>query len=98
MPDRDDGRDPDLEATVGHKAERKHRARSARDPVLYWVGMFGLVGWAVAIPTVLGVFAGRWLDRQFTGRASWTITMLLVGVALGCLNAWYWVRQHMRHE
>jgi ATP synthase protein I len=98
MSDSDHERDDDLEATVGHKAERKHRARNERAPVLYWVGMFGLVGWAVAIPTVLGVFAGRWMDRELGGQASWTITMLLVGVALGCLNAWYWIRQHMRQE
>ena len=88
-------RDQGFRETVGRKAERKRRARGERDQVWFWLGMFGLVGWAVAVPTLAGVFLGRWLDDRFEGPASWTITLLLVGVALGCLNAWYWIRQQM---
>lgn len=85
----------DLGATAGEKARRKRRARGERDQVWSWLGMFGLVGWTVAIPTVAGVFLGRWLDGRIDGRVSWTITLLLVGVVLGGLNAWYWIRQQL---
>lgn len=88
-------RDRGFRETVDRKAERKRRARGERDQVWFWLGMFGLVGWAVAVPTIGGVFLGRWLDQQFDGQVSWTITLLLAGVALGCLNAWYWIRQQM---
>lgn len=98
MSEQEQEREDDFEATVGEKADRKHRARSEREPMLYWVGMFGLVGWAVSIPTVLGVFLGRWMDRQLEGSVSWTITMLLLGIVIGCLNAWYWIRQHVRQR
>jgi ATP synthase protein I len=57
------------------------------------LGMMGLVGWSVAIPTLIGVALGWWIDRSWPGRMSWTLTLLFVGVAIGCLNAWYWVRQ-----
>jgi ATP synthase protein I len=60
--------------------------------------MFGLVGWSVAVPTVAGLALGIWLDARFPGRASWTLTFLVVGVALGCLNAWYWVKQESRRQ
>jgi ATP synthase protein I len=85
---------------VGRKAERKREARRNAPERSAWfgLGMFGLVGWSVAIPTLAGVALGLWLDSLFPGRASWTLTFLLVGVALGCLNAWYWVRQESRRE
>ena len=60
--------------------------------------MFGLVGWSVAIPTLLGVALGLWLDARFPGRPSWTLTFLIIGAALGCLNAWYWIKQESQRE
>lgn len=85
----------DLGVTAGRKAQRKRRARGEHDQVWSWLGMFGLVGWTVAVPTVGGVFLGRWLDARLDGSVSWTITLLLVGVVLGGLNAWYWIRQQL---
>jgi ATP synthase protein I len=89
----------DLGSAVGRKAERKRKARRERDRgVWFGLGMFGLVGWSVAIPTVLGIAIGVWLDARVEDGPSWTITLLVVGVALGCLNAWYWVRRESRHD
>lgn len=82
---------------VGRKAARKLRARrTGRRGVWFGLGMFGLVGWAVALPTVAGVALGVWLDARFPSRVSWTLTLLLVGVLLGSLNAWYWVKRESR--
>jgi ATP synthase protein I len=84
---------------VGRKAERKLRARrTGRRGVWFGLGMFGLVGWAVALPTVMGVALGLWLDAHFPSRVSWTLTLLLTGVALGSMNAWYWVTRESRDE
>lgn len=84
---------------IGRKAERKLKARRQRGHRIWFgLGMFGLVGWAVAVPTILGIAAGIWLDRNVPSRFSWTLTLLFVGVALGCLNAWYWVQRESRHE
>ncbi len=81
--------------TVARKAARKARARASEDrSIFFWLGMFGMVGWAVAIPTLVGVALGLWLDRIWpAAEASWTLTCLLLGVALGVLNAWYWVKR-----
>jgi len=79
---------------VEGKARRKIRAR--RNPergIWFSLGMMGLVGWSVALPALLGVFVGRWLDHRWPGRVSWTLTLLLVGVGLGCYTAWHWVRE-----
>ncbi len=88
-----------LAREVGHQAERKARARArGRPPAWFGLGMFGLVGWSVAIPTVAGVALGVWLDHRFPGRFSWTLTFLGIGTAVGCLNAWYWIKQESRRD
>jgi len=77
---------------VGSRAERKLRARQeTQRGIWFGLGMFGVVGWAVAVPTVIGVALGVWLDRAHPARYSWTLMLLVVGIALGCLNAWRWL-------
>ncbi len=83
--------------TILKKQERKLRARKNEGHHLWFgLGMFGLVGWSVSIPTLIGVFLGVWMDRMWPGRPSWTLTMLLVGICAGCWNAWFWVKRESR--
>ncbi len=80
--------------TVDAKARRKRAARERQESVWFGLGMFGLVGWSVALPTLLGIAVGIWLDaRADDPEISWTLTGLAVGVVIGCAVAWYWVRQ-----
>lgn len=86
-----------LEEQVGARERRKLRARRTRDrTVFHGLGAAGIVGWSVAVPTVIGALAGIWLDRSWPSDFSWTLALLLGGVALGCLNAWYWVSLESR--
>jgi ATP synthase protein I len=84
----------DFRRTVGSKEARKARARrrGERQP-WFWLGMFGLVGWSVATPTIIGAALGLWLDRRYPGGISWTLTGLILGAAAGCWGAWHWVRK-----
>lgn len=84
-------------ADVARKAERRRQAeREERRSIWFSLGLFGIVGWSVAVPTLAGIALGVWLDSRFPGRISWTLTLLFVGIAVGCLNAWYWVKQESR--
>ncbi|TAJ16233.1 MAG: F0F1 ATP synthase subunit [Rugosibacter sp.] len=77
---------------VGAKAARKLKAR--RNPaagVWFGLGMMGLVGWSIVVPTLLGAAFGIWLDNHHPGQRSWTLALLMAGLAVGCLNAWHWV-------
>jgi ATP synthase protein I len=86
-----------LSDEVGGKEARKIRARRKKDRTIWFgLGTFGLVGWSVAIPTVLGVALGLWLDANWPGHFSWTLALLMAGVSLGALNAWYWVSQEQQ--
>lgn len=83
-----------LGETVGDKEARKLRARAQESDVIWFgLGMMGLVGWSVAIPTIIGVLLGVYLDRVVPMDFSWTLTLLFVGIVVGCLNAWYWVNK-----
>ena len=87
---KEDGAVERIDRDIGRKL--KARARGRRS-TWFGFGMFGLIGWSVAVPSVAGLALGVWLDRSFPGRVSWTLTFMLIGVALGCFNAWYWVKQ-----
>jgi ATP synthase protein I len=41
----------------------------------------------------MGTAFGYWIDMSWPSRFSWTLMFLILGVALGCLNAWYWVKK-----
>ncbi len=93
---------PPLSQEIGDKAARKLRAqRHVTRTVWFGLGMMGLIGWSVAIPTLLGALFGLWLDQRYPGGRSWTLALLVVGLAIGCLNAWHWVSKEdkaMREE
>jgi len=81
-----------LSQEIGAKAARKRKARrNAAQGVWFGLGMMGLIGWSVAIPTLLGAALGLWLDRHYPGRHAWTLALLVAGLAIGCMNAWHWV-------
>jgi ATP synthase protein I len=89
----------ELAKEVESKEERKMRARREKDRAVWFgLGTFGLVGWSVAIPTVIGIALGVWIDTRWPSRFSWTLMLLFIGVVIGCFNAWYWVQQMIQHR
>ena len=102
MPDpspNDDNHEEAWRRRVGGEARRKLKARREKDRGLWFgLGMFGLVGWSVAIPTLAGIALGVWIDARTASPYSWTLMLLFVGVVVGCFNAWYWVKKESRHD
>jgi ATP synthase protein I len=87
-----DRRQQELSRSIGRKEARRERARRRREhSVWFGLGVFGVVGWSVAIPTLLAILLGTWIDRTFPSQYSWTLTMVFIGIVAGCLNAWYWL-------
>ena len=91
---------PTLAEQVGAKVTRKQRARRDSGQVWFGLGMMGLVGWSVAVPTLLGAALGLWLDERHAGTHAWTLALLMAGLVMGCLNAWHWVTKedHAMHD
>lgn len=77
---------------VGAKAARKLKARQDDSRCVWFgLGMMGLIGWSVVAPTLIGAALGNWLDRHSPGKYFWTLSLLVAGLTVGCLNAWHWV-------
>lgn len=74
---------------------RTQRMQKTRDEPQYsplnGLGVFGVIGWSVAIPTVGGAFLGMWLNRVAPQSFSWPIALILGGVVVGGLVAWSWI-------
>lgn len=79
---------------IGVKELRRIKGKARKgDTVWFGVGMIGVVGWSVAIPTLIGTALGVWIDRTWPSRFSWALMLLILGVTVGAVNAWYWVRK-----
>ncbi|HZK97190.1 MAG TPA: AtpZ/AtpI family protein [Prolixibacteraceae bacterium] len=77
---------------VGEKALRKLKAlHNDKKSVWFGLGMMGIVGWTIVVPTLLGALFGIWLDRKYPETFSWTLTLLILGLVAGCMIAWNWI-------
>jgi ATP synthase protein I len=88
----------DMIQQVAAKASRRIQAQQRRKSIWYGLGLFGVVGWSVAIPSLAGIFLGIWMDQHISSPYSWTLMLLVLGVGIGCLNAWYWVQKESEEE
>ena len=59
-------------------------------------GFFGLIGWSIVVPMLIGAAMGHWLQNKYPGERPWTLVLLVGGLSLGCLNAWRWVLKEHR--
>lgn len=73
---------------VALKLHAKHHKHSG---VWFGLGLMGVVGWSVALPTLLGIALGIWLDARISDSRAYTLIFLLAGLTLGCFIAWNWV-------
>jgi ATP synthase protein I len=86
------GGEPTLASEVRSKALRKLKSRqNPTNGTWFGLGMMGLIGWSVAVPTLLGTALGIWLEDRYPGKTPWTLALLVAGLSIGCFNAWCWV-------
>jgi ATP synthase protein I len=92
----DSDRDPE-DPFVTEIRRQAQRVQSGRT-LTFWqgLGLVGAVGWMVSLPAVLGALAGRWLDVRFASGTFWTLSLLGLGLFLGCASAWRHVRRELR--
>jgi ATP synthase protein I len=77
---------------VAEKEKRKIKAlKENNGSVWSGLGMFGMIGWSVVVPSLLGAALGIWLDKIYPESFSWTLTFLFIGLITGSFIAWYWV-------
>ena len=78
-----------LQQAVKTRQERRERwQREGERSLGRNLAMIGALGWTIVLPTLVGIFAGRWLDRSFATGVFWTLGLLVAGLAIGCTLAW----------
>jgi len=78
-----------MQQAVRMREDRSERWQKEGERSLWQnLSMLGALGWLIVTPTLLGVLAGRWLDRTYDTGIFWTGSLIFAGVALGCYLAW----------
>ena len=87
--------EPDgLADAVRRQRQRQQRwLREGEPSMVRFVGQIGVLGWVIVMPTLIGLFIGRWLDHKFSSGIFWSAPLLLVGVVIGCWSAWQWMNK-----
>tara|TARA_R110000850_G_scaffold49695_8_gene122463 strand:- start:11722 stop:12015 length:294 start_codon:yes stop_codon:yes gene_type:complete len=55
------------------------------------LAQIGVLGWIFVVPTLAGLFFGRWLDARFETGIFWSAPLMFLGVCLGGWTAWKWM-------
>ena len=77
---------------IRRRAERMQQTRNEpKYSPLNGLGVFGVIGWSVALPTVAGAFLGMWLNRVAPQSFSWPMALILGGAVIGAMVAWSWI-------
>lgn len=70
----------------------KELLRDRKEGSNFWryANLLGVGGWVFVIPVVGAAYLGRYLDGKMHGEGiSWTITLIILGIAVGIYNVWY---------
>ena len=81
-----------LLTSVRQHTQRHERAQREGEPSFgRYLAQVGVLGWTIVVPTLLGVFIGRWIDQRLGTGIFWTGPLLTAGLAFGCWVAWRWM-------
>ena len=83
-----------LRREVERQAARHERAERDRPTLLAQTVYLGTLGLLFVLPVIAGAYAGVWLDSQSDGYSTrWTVSLILVGVGIGAVNVYLFVRE-----
>jgi ATP synthase protein I len=93
MGDTDNDRKEDRMVSVARRASNRVKAgQETPEPSLgARLGQIGVLGWAILMPILIGVVAGRWLDKAFGSGIMLTAALIMIGAAIGLWSAWKWM-------
>lgn len=83
-----EGRDEMQEVVRRRQSRRDQWLREGERPLWKNLSMVGTLGWLIVVPTVLGVFTGRWLDARFGTGVLFSGALIFLGACLGFYLAW----------
>ncbi|MFO0698561.1 MAG: AtpZ/AtpI family protein [Nitrospira sp.] len=83
----------ELKQRVSKQVARIQKAEKDRPTLLAQTVYLGTLGLLLVVPVVVGAYLGRWLDGLVEGYSlRWTLSLILVGVAVGAFNLYRFIR------
>jgi ATP synthase protein I len=83
-----------LRKRVEQQARRMKQAEKDRPNLISQTAYIGTLGLVLVLPIVGGAYLGRWLDSMADGYSiRWTLSMLFLGVILGAVNVYLFIRE-----
>jgi len=83
-----------LREAVERQVERRKKAEAERPTLLGQTVYIGTLGLMFVLPVIVGAYTGLWLDEKLAGYSvSWTISLIVVGVFVGAVNVYLFVRE-----
>ena len=91
---KDDIDNEKLKASVETQVGRIRKAERARRTLLANTVYLGTLGLIFVLPVVAGAYLGNWLDNRIRGYSfSWTVTLIVLGVFVGAMDVYLFVRE-----
>jgi ATP synthase protein I len=80
---------------VARDTRRLAEAERGRRSLLAQTVFLGTLSVLFLLPLIGGAYLGRWLDGLHEGYSvRWTVNLILLGLALGVLNVYLFIRRH----
>ncbi|MCE9684802.1 AtpZ/AtpI family protein [Shewanella sp. AS16] len=85
----------DYRQSVQKDNDRHERAKRQKNGLFGLLLYGGTLGLLLVVPMVAGAYLGRWLDAMSpVFQTRWTVSLILLGIALGVWNVIWYLRQH----
>jgi ATP synthase protein I len=84
----------ELRKQVERQARRMRQAEEDRPTLIGQTVYLGTLGLLFVLPVLGGAYLGSWLDGMADDYSSrWTVSLILVGVFVGALNVYLFLRE-----
>lgn len=89
MSDNDQKAREELQDAIRLRQSRRDAwKKEGERPLWKNLSMVGALGWLIVVPTLIGVFVGRWLDGIFATGVTFSGALTFAGALLGFYLAW----------
>ena len=84
-----------LRQSVERQAQRMQQAERERGTLMSQTIFLGMLALLLVVPLILGAYLGNRIDSQGSGYSvRWTVSLILVGLAVGIFNVYRFLREH----
>jgi ATP synthase protein I len=84
----------ELKQSVQKNVGKIEKAKKEQSAILAQTIYLGTVGILFILPVIIGAYLGVWLDDKLKGFSiSWTMSLIIVGVFIGALNVYFFIKK-----